>query len=476
MCVLLFYFLSPPISLVECTLKYFGKKKKKMSIDHSDIEEVLAAHAGQYVRFTYGPIDRPITSDAAIPDVYDGMVTNVATNTNQPLPARRTRYTSVIIINSNDVILAELKPERSASSERAALAEMLATAARERDEHAKMAEQQRLAMLAATDKAAADAAAQRDSHAAQAEQQRLRMLQDAAQAATDAKREREVMAAEQRKRDDDASKERRHLMQLLQNMSQSISPQAAQPSQQLFATPQPASGTSQNPIHLSSAGASSTTSSVVVLPPDLVALMKRREEDDSKVFTSWAPRAEHFSSPQIDTLRTHLPEYRWLKTEKNATQLRQALRAVADNFAACRHLPHDQHLAEIVKTLRTAGATVTPAHAAELQAMIGIASTATGPVDWPRIIIAETIVLATRALPPFIMERLRTARATLPDDQTSGTGVLANLPIARNKKDDKKDTSEQPKSRTCRDCKKTFYGPWTAESCKAGHPKPKHLN
>ena len=221
----------------------------------------------------------------------------------------------------------------------------------------------------------------------------------------------------QLQRDATASQERLQLMSLIQSMSSPASSlhSPGQVAQQLFSSP--------------ASAVSTTTSSVVQLPPELVALMKRREEDESKVFSSWAPRAEHFSDSQAATLRNLLPEYRWLKGDRQASHLRQALRVVADNFAAHHTKTHGLHMAEITAALRTAGATVTPSHAAELQAMLGIAATGQGTVDWPRVSIAETIVLATKSLPLGTFERLRIARCTLPDDESCGTAALANLPI-----------------------------------------------
>jgi hypothetical protein len=198
----------------------------------------------------------------------------------------------------------------------------------------------------------------------------------------------------------------------------------ATPSAQLFPTPAQ-SGVSPG----GSAG-----SATVALPPELLSLLRQREEDDAKVFSSkTSTKTDFFSSEQLRALRDHLPEYRILKKEACLPEFRAALRVLADCLLAGQAQSHEEHLQAVVAVMVANGRTVPTSVAAELQLLFGITATAQGAVDWPRVAIAELGVLAHRSCSAAIYDRLKIARSTLPDAHGYGVGILACLPIRKDR-------------------------------------------
>ena len=172
-----------------------------------------------------------------------------------------------------------------------------------------------------------------------------------------------------------------------------------------------------------------------------------------------------YSGEQADILKNNLPEYRWLKNDPRAGDMRMALRVMADSMLDQGGASHAAHAQTVIGTMIAAGRAVTPTEAAELQMALGIAMTAAGTMDWPRVIIAELAVAAARSVPQGTMHRIKAARCTLPDAPMCAIGALANLPIGAVQK------KQEEMPRPCRTCGKKFTGVWTAEKCKAGHPK-----
>ena len=436
-----------------------------LTIEHLFLEDLLAQHEGCVVRAVCarkGKMAPPI--EGRVPDPYDYEL-QMMDGTTIPFPASGMQYLEVTVMAPDGSVLQRVLPAASASTERAQLAQMLAEAKAER-----------LALLKATHDAALLAQNDRDAAMAKSEQQRLAMMQAAAQAAADAKADRDALAAQQQQRDAVAAAERNQLMMVLSSLSTSAASTAAStPSRALGFT---GSGTAGNPHIVGSGGTTSTTSttnSIVALPPDLVALMRRREDDDSKVFSSWeSPRCDFFLQQHITVLKLNLPEYRWTKASPHAIELRAAARTAADSLLEHSARTHEQHLAAVITAMIAAGRAATPQLAAELQVIMAIAATAVGTLDWPRVVIAELAVLGNRAIPLGTLERLKAARCTLPEAGQYAIGSLSMLPMEQPKSQQQKGQQQQQQlpPRPCRTCGKKFSGPWSAESCGAGHPKP----
>ena len=439
------------------------KEHPRMSIEHEYIEEVLAAHEGHEVRVTGSRrgLALPIFQ-GQIPANYEGKIT-LMDGTACHLPEKGVRY-SEIVIGHGGAVVQRLLPRRTASEERGILADMLAEAKEER----------------------AAAQRDRDAAAARAETQRLTMLNDAQKAAADAKADRDTLAALQLQRDTIAAAERNQLMQAISALS-SLTPPT--PSRALGFPP----GSSANPHIVGSGGSgASISSSVVSLPADVITMMRRREDDESRVFSSWeSTRTDFFSAAHLTVLKGSLPEYRWLKSNAHALDLRAALRAAADSIAENAGKNHDQHLAQVITVMTASGRTATAAQAAELQVVMSIAATAAGSLDWPRVVIAEMAVAACRAIPIGTIDRLKAARCTLPEAGQYAIGSLSALPLQHHpqqqqqqkrtnnssSKRDKSTTSTTStfdsaaagEERKCRRCGKQFRGPWSLAACAAGH-------
>ena len=211
------------------------------------------------------------------------------------------------------------------------------------------------------------------------------MLKEAQQAAAQAKADRDALAAQQLQRDNAAAAERSQLMQAITALTTTANNNT--PTRSLGFAP---GSTAANPVVIGSGGSAGTATSVtsvVSLPQDLVDMMKRREVAESKIFSSWASPGEYFTDGQKQTLRNYFPEYKWLKSHPKAATLRQALRHIADGHIQHAGSTHMEHLAAIITSITAAGHAATPAQAAELQAMMGIAKTASGTLDWPRVTV-----------------------------------------------------------------------------------------
>ena len=149
-----------------------------------------------------------------------------------------------------------------------------------------------------------------------------------------------------------------------------------------------------------------------------------------------------------------------------------------------------EHLAAIITSITAAGHAATPAQAAEVQAMMGIAQTATVTLDWPRVILCELALLGARALEAETVVNIKAARAILADDPSAGVGDISSLPIrtapsGKCDRDDKRGGAQGKSNRStassastqsgtteerkCRQCGKLFKGAWTQASCAAGH-------
>ena len=428
-----------------------------MSIEHELIAELFEQYEKHEVQVTSSRRGATIpTFHGKIPEDYDGSIELVG-GALVPVPARGVRYFDIVIADAAGNVVQRLLPARSASAERAILASMLTEAKNER----------------------AQAQQDREAAAARAEAQRLTMLREAQQAAAEAKADRDALAAQQLARDNAAAAERSALMQAISSLTTAATNNTT-PTRALGFAP---GSTAGNPVIIGSGGSAASTNSVVSLPQDLVDMMKRREVAESKFFSSWSTPGEYFTDAQKQTLKNYFPEYKWLKSEPKAATLRQALRHIADAHIQHHHSTHVEHLAAIVASITAAGHTATPTQAAEVQAMLGIAQTATGTLDWPRVILCELALLGVRAMAPEIVGNIKAARAILADDPSAGVGDISSLPIrttVKQQRDDKRSGSKATGSTTstqsgtseerkCRRCGKMFKGPWTLASCTAGH-------
>ena len=435
-----------------------------MSIEHELIAELLEQHEGHEVHVTSTRRGAPIPAfSAKIPADYDGNIA-LANGSLVAVPARGVRYTEIVVTDATGNVVQRLLPARSGSTERAILANMLTEAKNER----------------------AQAQQEREAAAARAEAQRLTMLKEAQQAAAQAKADRDALAAQQLQRDNAAAAERSQLMQAITALTATANNNT--PTRALGFAP---GSTATNPVVIGSGGSTTTSlTSVVSLPQDLVDMMKRREVAESKIFSSWASPGEYFTEGQKQTLRNYFPEYKWLKTHPKAPTLRQALRHIADGHTQHAGSTHVEHLAAIITCITAAGHAATSTQAAEVQAMMGIAQTASGTLDWPRVILCELALLGVRALEAETVLNIKAARAILADDPSAGVGDISSLPI-RTTPSEKRDRNEkrgaaQGKSnrstastastqsgtmeeRKCRQCGKLFKGAWTQASCAAGH-------
>jgi hypothetical protein len=318
--------------------------------------------------------------------------------------------------------------------------------------------------------AAQTAAAENARKQAEAGEAQRKTLYDAqVAAATAAEQQRKMMFDAQATAQAAAEQQRQMLMTAIEALNNSLrersQPTMASPSAQLFPTP------------AQSSPGGSAGSATVALPPELLSLLRQREEDDAKVFSSHtSTKTDFFSGDQLRVLRDQLPEYRILKKDAGLPEFRAALRVLADCLLAGQGQTHEEHLQAVVASMVANGRTVGPSVAAELQLLFGITATARGAVDWPRVAIAELGVLAHRGCAPGIYDRLKVARSTLPDAHGYGVGILACLPIRKDRNpppppaDPRVDPATTP--RKCRTCGKMFVGGWTAKACKAGHPPP----
>ena len=487
-----------------------------MSIEHDDIYDTLSACASAATTTGHAAFVRATqrngkTIEGSIPPDYCGRIVRSDNQQSTEMPESKMRYALIEVVDSDGVLLQKLAPARSASTERGLLAAMLEAAREERKLQAAQGEQQRLALL----KDQQDAAAAAASMAATANQQRLILLQEQqaataqAKAAADAaEHQRQQLLAEHQRAmmeaKSDAAKaaaERTAMFNAIQALTAQVASQsslsntsassmtAMTPTQVLF-------GSSAAHPHIVGSATTATTgtttassASVTMLPPELISMMKRREEEESKIFSSHTHlRGDIFTDDQALVLKTLLPEYRWMKSDAKAHDMRMGLRAMADSILEYGQMSHMIHAQHVISSLVAAGRSATPTDAAELQMALGVAASANGTIDWPRVTIAELAVHAARNVATGTMARLKAARCTLPDAPSCATGALANLPIRqaiepprrladepnkdknRNKDKDKdKAAKEAEIPRTCRTCGKLFKGKWSKEACAAGH-------
>ena len=393
-----------------------------MSISHGDIETVADAHPGILLSWTTRSGG---TGEGLIPNPFDGELQH-ADGTLFDFPVRGERYTAVNFMDHNRNILQTLAPARSGSAERAILAQMLAAAEVDRRAQAQAAAEQRQLLLehaqrVATEAATAAAAAQR-----QAEAQRLALFDEITRR-DDAARLAATTAVQA------AATERTQMLSVIQAVQQQQQQLAATIGTPLSATSQalfnsPGSHVPPTPSVTNVSSTATSTTSVMALPPDYIEMLKRREQAESKFFSSWQNPGEHFTDAQKTTLKMYFPEYKWLKSDPQAPSLRQALRHVADSHLTHGKGTHEQHLQAIIANITAAGNSATREQAAELQAMMGIAASASGTMDWPRVILCELAILGARNLQPAIISSIKAARAVLADDTTTGVDTSAACP------------------------------------------------
>ena len=378
----------------------------------------------------------------------------------------------------------------AAATESARAEEQRKSLLRHQEAEAARAEQQRKTMLEQQATAAEAAAAQR-----------LSMLQQQVAEATKAEQQRSELLAQQRLSSERAEEQRLKMHQQQQEQQQAIhqmqtmmhamQQQQQQQQQQVLeairaaSTKRDASPSPTAPTGMAARSAiyvpSSSPSAITVSSHDSVEVLRilsAREESESKIFSSHlSARPDMFTSKQIATMKTNLPEYRFMKSDKQAIELYVALRLLADFLDTHSAGTMTAMFADVVSALNATGRTVARAQAAEAQVLLSLENgraitslMGANPIFMPTVALAEMILLAQRGVAPSIYERLRQARCTLPDANQFGVGVLNNLPISGGKRYD--DASPRDTPRACRTCGKVFLGQWSQESCKAGHPKP----
>ena len=143
--------------------------------------------------------------------------------------------------------------------------------------------------------------------------------------------------------------------------------------------------------------------------------------EQAKIFSSRRPGRNDDFAEQLHTLATAFPEYRWNKATPNAANLRRALGLIADFYVETSAASHQQLARILAARITAVQRAITGPQAAELDAMLQIAQTAHGTVDWPRVVLCEMSILGHTSLPPEILDAIKIARVANP---TSTGGVL----------------------------------------------------
>jgi hypothetical protein len=165
------------------------------------------------------------------------------------------------------------------------------------------------------------------------------------------------------------------------------------------------------------------------------AALKTLSRRDEKTASSHRlDEDDEFVPEHLDVLR-RLPNYRWTKAAtKEATEMRQALRALAAIATKLAAAPGAHIVDELADALLTANRTMTVAQASEVATLLQVTSApaVTGPIDMSRAGLFEFFLLANRTLPDTAFARLRAARTVLADAPTEGVAIIARLPLRKN--------------------------------------------
>lgn len=167
---------------------------------------------------------------------------------------------------------------------------------------------------------------------------------------------------------------------------------------------------------------------------ELVELLAQREAEAAKVISSWRlPRTDGYTGEMQQALKNLFPEYKFLRSDPHAQQLRRAIchMAVAAQDVKNRGISHMQYAEEIARNAKSARCSFTPLQAAEIQTMLSLAQTSAGTLDWILVCLTELSCISMTDLGRTgtnIVERLRLARVGHPET-TNGVVDCPTIPF-----------------------------------------------